>query len=307
MPAEVETMGWYGKRPWHGLGVEVETPDAAALFRAAELDWMVNLVDLQTVTGAPVPHFLGVQRSDTDAVIAVVGERYTPVQNYELLDTLAPLQAAGVEWQVAGSLREGQQVVFCGRLPDQTILGDTTEFWLTLRNDHTGRSALTFLVSPVRVVCMNTLTAALRSARQQWTVRHTKSVAGRLEWATDQVRQALGLAETLNAVAEGMATAPYDREQYDVLVCDYLVPVLERETETRRRLREQLRSAIYADDLADFRWTRWGAFQAVAAVASHEMAYAPGRGPRLMAQERRWRQFMEGDPLTLKAFALLTE
>jgi len=306
MPHEVETMSWYGARPWHGLGVELtDNPTADRLYQAAELDWAVELVGLLTENADPVPDFFAVQRDRDHRILGVVGDRYEVVQNTQLLEVAQALEAAGIHWRVAGSLREGQRVWFCGQLPDQQVAGDLTEAWLTLMNDHSGRMAVMAVLSPVRVVCMNTLTAALGAAESRWTVRHTLSAGDRLGWAEKQIERSLGLLQHLDTAAQALIDAPFSVSQHQQLV-NALVPALESETQTRRQLRDALMAAIHQPDLAPFAGTKWASFQAVTYVTSHQEDLVPARrGTRTQHAERRFRRFLGDDPLARQAWTLL--
>ena len=44
MPANVQTMAFYGEVPWHGLGTRVpKGVTAGQMIKAADLDWTVEL------------------------------------------------------------------------------------------------------------------------------------------------------------------------------------------------------------------------------------------------------------------------
>jgi hypothetical protein len=44
MPANIDSMAYYGETPWHGLGVPLSAPpDSATIIKAAGLDWKVEM------------------------------------------------------------------------------------------------------------------------------------------------------------------------------------------------------------------------------------------------------------------------
>jgi phage/plasmid-like protein (TIGR03299 family) len=100
-------------------------------------------------------------------VLGVVGETYHPVQNEELADILdALVDESGAVFDTAGSLRGGAQTFVTMKLPGHMLIGgvDAHEMHVAAVNSHDGNGSLTLLVTPVRIVCANTLSAALGSA-----------------------------------------------------------------------------------------------------------------------------------------------
>src|SRR5262245_35483014 len=108
MPAQVETMAFYGAAPWHGLGTRLEESDLycwEAACAKAGLDWEAELVALVTAdTHAPVAHH-GVRRSSDGLLLGVVGPRYTILQDRAAFQWFQPfLDAKEAALHTAGSL-----------------------------------------------------------------------------------------------------------------------------------------------------------------------------------------------------------
>ena len=74
--------------------------------------------------------------------------------------------------------------------------GETTENYLLVSSSHDGSHPIQASVTPVRVVCNNTLTFAIghggRKAKQSFRIRHTQTTEGRVA----EAREALGIAHT---------------------------------------------------------------------------------------------------------------
>src|SRR5205807_9042516 len=121
----------------------------------------------------------------------VVGAGYRIVQNKDAFawcDEL--LGGEGFFYKTAGSLRGGQVVWLLARAPFQVDLPDSpVEMYVLISSSHDGSGAVTAAVTPLRVVCMNTLRAALSRAQASYRVRHTSGAQGRL----DEARRVLGL------------------------------------------------------------------------------------------------------------------
>lgn len=189
---------------WHGLGTvfddEVTT---AQMLELAHLDnWNVRLEPVY-VQGVPaerfaVPSFAVVRDNPFDGeadVLSVVGQRYKVLQNEELFDFGATL-GSGARWETAGSIKKGRVVFGSLALERETVLdpsgvSDKVETYLLLHTSHDGSVSIQASITPVRVVCANTLNFALRSVKQSFKIRHTQTLDGKMAAA----REALGMAE----------------------------------------------------------------------------------------------------------------
>ena len=232
-----DTMFSVREVPWHRLGTVLDAPPTVAEALAlAGLDWSALLeptytaetfsadpvIEALTEAGADedtitrivslLPDFTigeqlstqAVRRSDLGAVIGEVGASFRPVQNAEALDWFEPLIADGtVTLETAGSLFGGSRVWVMARLatvdPIEVAPGDAVDPFLLLTHGHDGRLALRCGLTPVRVVCNNTLTAAL-GGEGLITIRHTRNVADMLADARDAIGAEI---EGFKGAAEG--------------------------------------------------------------------------------------------------------
>jgi phage/plasmid-like protein (TIGR03299 family) len=187
MPAEIESMMWYGDRPWHGLGTEVLEMQTSeeALVKAA-LNWEVEKKKLfisgnEDDSGPFLEvegNFAIVRKTDGKA-LGVVGSRYVPFQNrdaFKWFDDLVGSREA--IYETAGSLRGGKIIWIMSKLPNH--LGwsdDPIEQWLVLSNSHDGSRQVSVMATPIRVVCMNTLNAGIHRASAFFEMRHTSRIS----------------------------------------------------------------------------------------------------------------------------------
>lgn len=210
MAHELETFGTEAafasvREPaWHGLGTVL--PDhvttAEMLSLAYLAGWDVRLVpNIGSVApDRSASEFYDVIRTnpfDGQADrLSIVGKRYNVVQNEDLFE-FGDLLGSGAKWETAGSVKQGRVVFGTLALERETVLdpsgvADKVKSYLLLHTSHDGSVAVQASITPVRVVCANTLNFALRSTKQSFKVRHTQTVEGKLAAA----REALGLAET---------------------------------------------------------------------------------------------------------------
>jgi len=170
--------------PWHGLGTAIEgLATSAEALKKAGLNFQVKKAPIfrKTKKGkyVEVPNHFETFRTDRDLNLGVVGRIYTPYQNETAFDFMDGL-VGGKEamFDTAGSLRNGATVWMLAKLPGHIkVKSDAVEKFLLLSNGHDGTMPITVKFTPVRVVCCNTLTAALREGKStvqsQLRIRHT--------------------------------------------------------------------------------------------------------------------------------------
>src|SRR5262249_53947643 len=145
----------------------------------------VTLTPVATVDGLVVPKTRAVVRYDSQTCLAVVSDRYMPVQNTQAFGLLDAIVAdGGLRYHTAGALGQGEKVFLLAKLPGHLRVkttDDVVEKYLLLSNSHDGSSALRVLFTPVRVVCQNTLSMALRQGNGQGvSIRHNGDLAGKI-------------------------------------------------------------------------------------------------------------------------------
>lgn len=310
---------------WHQLGtVTTSALTAEDAMRLAALDnWNVRLVGLNatelTAEGATmmeVPNHRATVRTHPKTgrpeSLGVVGTDYVPVQNEEHAEFLNYLvDESGAHFETAGSLRGGRQVFLTMKLPQTMTIGDSdkVDLYIAAFNSHDGSSAFRIVVTPVRVVCANTLRAGLSAAKSKYTVRHTSGARSRIA----QARQALGLtfryAEEFEKAAQRMLDAEMTTPMLRTVV-EQLWPVSNADTmrkknnqlsrwNTIRNLFEQ------ADTQASIRGTVWAGYNAITEYTNH-LAPARGASPDLKRAARAERVISgTADDVMERAFNLM--
>ena len=194
MPANVETMFYVREKPWHGLGTEVqEAPASIDALIYAGLDWRVEQRDVYTGDGALIPGYKANIRNTDNAALGIVSDRYKVVQNEDAFQFTDDLLGEGVTYETAGALQGGKKVWMLAKMPHRYIIaGDEIAPYLVVMNSHDGSSGIKVAMTPIRIVCQNTLNLALNSAKRIWTTKHTENVMSRAH----EARETLMLAET---------------------------------------------------------------------------------------------------------------
>lgn len=193
MSANVETMFSVREKPWHGLGTVIaNAPNSEEALRLAGLDWSVYQTDLVTDSGLAVPGYKANIRDSDDSVLGIVTDRYKVVQNAESFAFTDALLGEGVRYETAGSLQDGKKTWILAKLPNEYIIsGDQISPYLVFFNSHDGSGSIRCAITPIRVVCQNTLNLALSTAKRSWSAVHTQSVSDKMQEAA----QTLFLAE----------------------------------------------------------------------------------------------------------------
>lgn len=178
---------WSGNTPWHQLGTQAEgLMTSQEALEKAHLDWVVEKHPLRYIDEGgihTVPETYGVFRNDGDKLVPLtrngkaVGKVWKAWQNadaFSYIDDLFQSQDGKIE--VCGALGNGEKVWVLARMPNNIVLGgvDTINQFLLITNTHDGTGSLVIMLTPIRVVCQNTLNMALQQGSDYiWRVRHT--------------------------------------------------------------------------------------------------------------------------------------
>lgn len=311
MPAEVES-GFYNVErgvPWHKQGTAFPGfLTAAEVLEAAGLDWTVSLRNIyaDATDGGQVfiPNQSAVVRDTDDHPYGIVGRLYEPAQNADVLSFLDGMIGLGeAVYDSAWSLHEGRTTAISTMLPSITpVEGEEIRMYLTAANTHGGFGAIKFIVSPVRVVCMNTLAMAISGAKYTWSRKHTSTALNEESMAA--AREALGIA--------GVYAARIDEVAKDLLgqvftpqMMGRLAKKLAFDGETDPSKAQLLMAADMVDlwkhspNLENVRKTKWGALNAVAEFADYHTRYV-GKS----AQDNRTESILYGNAAIMKTVAL---
>jgi len=295
-----------GPSPWLDLGTELVNPATAKeAIVTAGLDYTVvkkPLKEFEELTRpANVPGRWATVRTDTGEVLGIVDDSYEPVQNrdaFTFFDTLVGSDEA--IYETAGALGHGERVWILAKLPGYIKVNrkDIVGKYLLLSNSHDGSSLVRVKLTPIRVVCNNTLTAALQGAGEV-QIRHTGHAAEDMEQALSLLGLTNSLYEQVGAIFNRMAlTKITDKRLQDYVKA--LVPDRGdgEDDEENRKIRNaflQLHESGQGADLS--RGTLWGAFNCVTEYADHRM-----EGNSSSRLESIW--FGRGEQLKMKAFQL---
>lgn len=207
------------ERAWHGLGQVFDGPmTVEQALKGCHADYEVQAQPLAALTpeilscmenGTPIdPDLLlsqvlsnrkATMRMDSEKPLGVVSDTYGVVQNedaFKFIDTLCTGSLSHYEHtpiiESAGVLGHGERVFVTAKFPDQIVLdnkgNDLVEMYVVFTTSHDGTGAVNCLVTPVRVVCNNTLNLAFRSNAGKLSLKHTSRVMDRLDLQQEENR-----------------------------------------------------------------------------------------------------------------------
>ncbi len=315
-----ESFASFREPAWHGLGtVFTEEKSTLEMLEAANLNgWNVRLEDMITpshlTSDKQYQYVLRTNPTDntqTD-ILGVVGERYHVMQNEDLFSFGDNILDGGGRWETAGSIKGGRVVFGSLALERETIVdpsgvADKVKTYLLINTSHDGSIAIQASITPVRVVCANTLNLALGSikkkngVKQSFKIRHTQTASGKVQVA----RETLGMANKYMDAFDIMAKAMIEKEVtamdfHNIVLASYAKPEKDSKGAVKKwENKIDVINDIYTGEFNGMiAGTAWGAFNALterldwyrsARGGSNEsiLASASGFDPAINAEKNR--------------------
>ena len=292
---------------WHHLGTTLP-----ANFTAEEAmkygrlgNWNIRKTPLQTVvpeTGEVVDvadRFAVLRDNPVDGkpnVLGMVGTRYEVMQNEDLtglLDTL--VDESGANYETAGAIKGGSWVFVTMKMPGHIKVGgvDPVDQYLAAMTSHDGSLPTTVMVTPVRIVCQNTLNLAFKGAKNTLKVRHTRAAQQVL---VAQARQALdfsfGYLEGFQAEADKLINTTMTQSQFEQIIAAEYGASEDAPQGVQTRAEERLDDLVelfaHAETQANIRDTAWAGLNALTEYADHHLDVRPGEdGDAVEARSRK--------------------
>lgn len=307
MAANVESMFYVRETPWHGLGTRVnEAPASKEALTAAGLDWSVLQEPIYTETEELISGYKANVWDCDRHVLGVVTDRYKVIQNTEAFAFTDSLLGEGVRYETAGSLLGGRKVwLLAHMLHEYIISGERISPYLLFSNAHDGSGAVRIALTPVRVVCNNTLNLALSTAKRSWSMMHTGDIRGKIKEAEDTLFRAESYMDELGKEFENLRT----KKLTDKKVMEYieiLLPIEDGSTPQQvrnmKRLREDMKIRYF--DAPDLQHVGKNAYRFVNAVSDFATHTQPLR-KTANYRENLFSRTVEGNPLIDRAYQMV--
>ena len=307
MAANVETMFYVREVPWHGLGTRVmEAPTSKDALIAAWLDWKVVQEPIYTGTEEQIDGYRANVRERDRKVLGVVTERYKVIQNEEAFAFTDALLGEGVRYETAGSLQGGRKVWVLAHMPHEYIIsGERISPYLLFSNTHDGSGAVKVALTPIRVVCNNTLNLALSTAKRCWSTIHTGDIRNKMQEAENTLLLADQYMDSLGKEFEALRMKKLNDKQVMEYI-EILLPIEDGSTPQQirnmKRLQEDMKARYF--DAPDLKGVGKNAYRFVNAVSDFATHAEPLR-KTANYKENLFAKTMEGNPVIDKPYRMV--
>jgi len=295
-------MCYAGAKPWHGLGTQVpglmSTDEALT---AAHLTWGLKKEKVYRINAdgfKEVPDAFVIARDDNDAELGIVGNKYEPICNKEafsFFDRVLGNSSAQIE--TAGALGKGERVFMLAKMPEiqQILPGDIMEQYLLVSTSHDGTGATEVLFTNIRVVCVNTLTAALRGCKNRTRIIHTANFKERMAQAEKTLMESRSYWGKVQEMAKHLASTSVSRVEVGMFM-DHMFPIKNEEAKNTRLLGtrnkfEQLVESGMGTEIPGVRGTAWGLYNAYSEWLQYSKTV---HGDEATKTAKRWENIVFG-------------
>ena len=283
-----------------------EAPNSKDALRLAGLNWKVLQEPVYTENEELIQGYKANVRDTDRKVLGVVTDRYKVIQNEEAFAFTDTLLGEGVRYETAGSLQEGRRVWMLARLPREFIIGgERISPYMVFSNTHDGSGAVKTALTPIRVVCNNTLNLALRTAKRSWSMIHTGDISGKIEEAKNTLLLADEYMTALGQEFEDLRKIKLSEKQ----VLDYikiLLPMEENYSLLQKRGVEKLRADMKMRyfDAPDLKGVGNNGYRFVNAVSDFATHSTPRR-KTANYKENIFARTADGNPMIDRAYQLV--
>ena len=232
--------------PWHGLGVILtEAPSLYDIPKIIRCNFNVlknnaiqllpggltsNLQVVNLETGEvygyirELPNDYEVLRDFDGQHFGFVKDSYVVLQNNELIELMVAMAGLGAIPETGGLLGNGETMWICCKTEGTVFAEEAIDQYIIITNTHGGGGAIKAVISPIRVVCNNTLNAALHGAKRSWSYKHTTNVMNRVDEAVQTLKNGNAymkvLGEEIGAMKLAKITEEKAREILDRIVIE---------------------------------------------------------------------------------------
>ena len=295
--------------PWDGVGMNVHGAfSSKEVMQRACLDWSVSSRKLYLSDGSPVPGVKANVRSTDNKVLGIVGPDYKIVQNAEAFSFMDQVLGEGVTYETAGALKGGRRVWVLAHIPGEyKFVEDKADPYILFSTTHNGSGAIKVCLTPIRVVCMNTLNLAIKTATRTWSIVHKGLMDQKIANAKNTL---IASKEYMGALCDEMVNLN-EIKLTDTQVYDYvkkLIPMPLDPSEVTRRNVSSKRTELMdryelAPDLAHVDRSAYRFVNAVSDFATHSTplrARSNYRGTRLLS-------ILDGNTLIDTSYQMMKE
>ena len=278
----IDTLIYVGERPWTNLGkhYDIAPKSSEEIVNGADMNWTVAAAPMYTELHGNVKGYHAIYREDNNDILGVVNNaRPNLVQNFETFEAMDTLINKEVDVETAASLGHGEIIFGCFKIRKQyKVFDDDIDHYFVVMNEHCKVDGkITVLNTPIRVVCQNTLSAALTNNFYKLRIPITADKVANQTLAEKIMQSGEDAIWRLQKRADKMFKQKINRDNVEKLL-DELFPYVKvegdslynKQNETTSMIRETfLKDCMGADNLANYRGTNWQILNALVDFDQH--------------------------------------
>lgn len=283
MPANIDSLIYVNETPWQSLGKDMTSnpPETSAeIISSAELGWTVNALTMSTEKHAIVPDYFTLYREDNDNILGVVKTKQPKIiQNTQTFESVENLLKSDMSVECVASLGRGETVFGCFKISDRyKLLDDDVDHYLVIMNEHLKPDGkVTIMNTPIRVVCQNTLNAALNSSLVKFRIPVSDDGGINEQVAAKVLGNVGDCIIDLNKKSESLVKEKTS-ETFVVNLLDFIFPfevvdghILPTKANDKVAIVRDtfVNQCMEADNLQNYKNTKWQVFNALADFDSH--------------------------------------
>lgn len=257
---------------WANVGTDIKKAKSVEqALKISGLDYTVEKVPVFLENGLKVPGAFCTKRTDSDTTYGVVGSQFELVQNQEGFEFIDGLCSEGLKFLKAGET--SKMVYIIASLPTVNILGDDFTPHAIFQNSHGGHTTLKATIAPLRIVCQNQFNLTFRNSTNTISLRHTKSIQGKLSTAQEVLVQNTEYMTEFQKQATLLAAKKISKNELESIAnaTFHIDPECNPTQLAKAEEKKQLFLTAYnSDDNQNFKGTAWGVINAYSDYITHK-------------------------------------
>lgn len=257
---------------WTNIGANItKATTVEEALKLSHLDYTVEKVPVFLQDGTPISGAFCTKREDSNITYGVVGSQFEIVQNIEGFDFINSMVPEGLRFLKAG---ENHRFIYIiAQLPEFDLMGDKVAPHIIFQNSHSGSTTLKATIAPLRIICQNQFNLTFRKVANKISLRHTKSIKGKLHTAQEVLIRSSDYISEFQKEAILMAQNRVSKTQVDHLLDEVFEIKAEFNPTQVRRMeekRDRFMAAYKAEDNQNFIGTQWGLVNAYTDFVTHK-------------------------------------
>lgn len=291
----LENINEFAQSPVEGVNSEIRSK--SDLYDKLGLDFEVEAVNLSDLTGDDkFGRFYGIKNTRSGDIYSIVGKKYTPIQNSELIDAFDEVrQMYGGEYSAAGVMRGGSRIWVQATLPKKYTFnmpgrdGDEINSMITMLIGHDGIVSNVIYPNSKRGFCNNQFVSLLQESTRDLRIQHFSNYEKKIDMVRGLFHKNMDKLSSMYKSFSDLDSQVISKEELTTFL-NKLYPVKNEEDDRTMNIHSDI-TALFKNGAGNLGRTRWDAFNAVTEYVDHHqnttrLANAIERGNHEYVQNR---------------------